>query len=91
VEGFGLAALEAMASGTPVMAASGSSLAEVVGQAGVLVDPYDEEAMTQALHALLGDEDRRRSLSMAGRSQAARFTWQKAARQTWQLYEDLEQ
>ncbi len=88
VEGFGLAALEAMASGTPVIAANASSLPEVVGEAGVLVDPYSEEALTAALGELLGDKARRRRLAEAGRARAATFTWQRVAEKMLQVYKE---
>jgi glycosyltransferase involved in cell wall biosynthesis len=91
VEGFGLPVLEAMASGTAVVAANVSSLPEVAGQAGVLVDPYDEAAMAETLRSLLADGNQRQFLSEAGRAQAARFTWQKTAGQVWQVYEDVRQ
>jgi len=86
VEGFGLPALEAMACGTPVLAANASALPEVVGEAGVLVDPYDVEALTDAMRELLRDAALRLRLGEAGRKRAATFTWQEAARRTLQVY-----
>jgi glycosyltransferase involved in cell wall biosynthesis len=79
-EGFGLTALEAMASGTPVVASNTSALPEVVGDAGLLVNPYDSAAIADALVRLLSDEDLRTELSVRGLAQAARFTWERTAR-----------
>ncbi len=90
VEGFGLPALEAMASGTPVLASQASSLPEVVGEAGVLVDPYDEEALARAMRELLHDEARRQRLAEAGRMRAQGFTWQRVAQQTLRVYKEVE-
>ena len=81
VEGFGLPALEAMANGTPVLAADATSLPEVVGDAGVLFDPYDEAALAEALHGLLADRRLQEQLAAAGQARAATFTWTGAARQ----------
>ena len=85
-EGFGLPPLEAMACGTPVVVSDTSSLPEVVGDAGVLVDPGDVAALADALASLLVDPARRAALSAAGRRRAATFTWERAARQTLAAY-----
>ncbi len=70
-EGFGLPLLEAMACGAPVVSSNASSLPEVVGDAGLLVDPSDVEGLCSALRQLLEDEPRRQALSAAGRARAA--------------------
>ncbi len=88
VEGFGLPALEAMACGTPVLAANASSLPEVVGEAGVLVDPYSVDALADAMRALLRDKTLRQHLGKAGRQRATTFTWEEAARRTLKVYDD---
>jgi glycosyltransferase involved in cell wall biosynthesis len=85
-EGFGLPVLEAMACGTPVVAADNSSLPEVVGEAGLLVDAADPEALAEALARLLTDRDLAAHLVRTGRNQAQRFTWEAAARQLLDLY-----
>jgi glycosyltransferase involved in cell wall biosynthesis len=85
-EGFGLPALEAMACGAPVVASRTSSLPEVVGEAGLLVDPRDPRALAEALQRLAGDAALRRTLSQAGIRQAARFSWERAARETLAVY-----
>ena len=87
-EGFGIPPLEAMASGTPVVASTASSVPEVVGTAGLLVSPRDVAAWTAALGQLLEDRDLRQRLRQAGFAQAARFTWQTAARQWWAQVND---
>ena len=85
-EGFGLPVLEAMACGTPVVAADNSSLPEVVGDAGLLIDAADTEALTEALMRLLNDDALRTDLIPAGQVQVQRFTWAAAAEQLLQLY-----
>lgn len=81
-EGFGLPPLEAMMAGTPVIAGSGSALEEVVGEAGLMVSPFDEEGMSEAMKNLILDPQLRRQLSQKGQERARPFTWQKAAQQT---------
>jgi glycosyltransferase involved in cell wall biosynthesis len=81
-EGFGLPPLEAMACGTPVLAANTTSLPEVVGDAGVLVDPHDEEQIADALGSLLGDAGRREKMRRAGLARAREFSWERTARST---------
>lgn len=88
-EGFGLPPIEAMACGTPVLAGCTSSVPEVVGDAGVLVDPRDPAAVAEALERLLGDPIFRKELEQKGLAQAARFSWQQAARETLQAYEGV--
>ena len=85
-EGFGLPPLEAMACGTPVVVSRASSLPEVVGEAGCLVDPLSVEEIAGALQGLLESLDRRSSLAQQGLAQALRFTWSSAARRLLDLY-----
>lgn len=75
LEGFGLPALEAMQCGAPVITSNTSSLPEVVGDAGVLVDPRDEGAITSAMLGLLQSPSRRADLSRRGIERAKQFTW----------------
>ena len=88
-EGFGLPPLEAMACGTPVVTSSTSAIPEVVGEAGVLVDPGDEAALAAALLALWRDPARQAALRAAGLARAARFSWARMARETRAVYESL--
>jgi glycosyltransferase involved in cell wall biosynthesis len=88
-EGFGLPALEAMACGTPVIASNASALPEVMGDAGLLFDPTDVEALAHALTLLLHDESQRQALAAAGLARAANFTWQGMAAQLINLYQKL--
>lgn len=88
-EGFGLTPLEAMACGTPVVASSASSIPEVVGDAGLLVEPGDVEGWTEALARLLEDEALRAELRKRGLVRARRFTWSRAADSTWKVFDQV--
>lgn len=79
-EGFGLPPVEAMACGTPVVTSNTSSLPEVVGQAGLLVDPTDIGAIAAAMARLLNDVPLRQRLKRAGIERAAEFSWRRVAR-----------
>ncbi|MCB0199654.1 MAG: glycosyltransferase family 4 protein [Anaerolineae bacterium] len=86
-EGFGLTPLEAMASGTPVVVSNVSSLPEVVGDAGLLVDPNNVEELAVALHRLLMDDALHASLRAKGLARAQVFSWQRAAQETMDIYQ----
>ena len=88
-EGFGLPPLEAMACGTPVVAANTSSIPEVVGGAGLLVDPHDVEALTDALSRAIEDESLRNQLTNQGQLRVQGFSWRTAARQLQEHYARL--
>ena len=76
-EGFGMPLVEAMSLGLPVISSNISSLAEVVGEAGILVDPYDQEAISHAMARLLNDHDLKRELIKKGLERAKQFSWEK--------------
>jgi glycosyltransferase involved in cell wall biosynthesis len=88
-EGFGIPILEAMACNTPVIASDRSSLPEVVGDAGLQVDALDVEGLTAGMERLLTDEELRARLIDRGADQAARFTWEHAARELLTIYQGL--
>ncbi len=88
-EGFGLPALEAMACGTPVVVANRSSLPEIVGEAGLLVNPDDVDDIAQALARALTDEPLQARMRGLGLAQAARFTWERAAQETLAVYHQV--
>jgi len=88
-EGFGLPPLEAMACGAPVITSDVSSLPEVVGKAGLTHAPNDAHALTEAMAKLLGDETTREYFRRAGLKQAANFSWERAARETQSVYDEV--
>jgi glycosyltransferase involved in cell wall biosynthesis len=90
-EGFGLPPLEAMASGTPVVVSNVSSLPEVVGDAGILIDPNDVDAWAVALHRVLTDDELHAELSTKGSKRAALFSWERTARETLNVYRKVVQ
>jgi glycosyltransferase involved in cell wall biosynthesis len=87
-EGFGLPALEAMACGTPVLAAARGGLPEVVGDAGLLVDPTHVDALREGLYNLAVHESLRETLAAAGLARARQFSWQRAAEATLAVYRE---
>jgi len=86
-EGFGLPPLEALACGTPVITSNASSLPEVVGQAGLMVEATDVEALAEAMKRVLEDDALREGMVIKGLEQAKKFTWEKAAAKLLNLYE----
>jgi glycosyltransferase involved in cell wall biosynthesis len=86
-EGFGLPPLEAMACGAPVITTDNSSLPEVVGDAAILVDAYDVDAIARAMLQVASDLTMRESLKQRGLARAKFFTWQRTAEQTLAVYE----
>ena len=85
-EGFGLPPLEAMACGCPVVTSNTSSLPEVLGKAGIMVNPYDIHALAQAMRQVLTDSQLRDNMIRKGLEQAKRFSWEKTAEQTQEVY-----
>jgi glycosyltransferase involved in cell wall biosynthesis len=88
-EGFGLPPLEAMASGTPVVTSNVSSLPEVAGDAAVLVDPYDPQAIADGIYRVLTDEKLRRALIHKGIARAGQFSWEQSVRRVRQIYGEV--
>lgn len=84
-EGFGFPVIEAMQCGTPVIASNSSSLPELVGDAGILVDPLSVASIVAALDLIMWREDLRRSLRSKGYEQAEQFTWQNSAALCYQV------
>ncbi len=85
-EGFGLTPLEALTCGTPVIASNTAALPEIVGDAGLLIDPHDIEGLTVAMMRLLTEEELRSDHIQKGLKRAAVFSWQKAAEKTMDVY-----
>ena len=88
-EGFGWPPLEAMASGTPVVCSNRGSLGEVVSDAAVIVNPDEPESIAEGMASVLEDEHLRHSLILKGLERAKLFTWERAAEQTFQVYQEV--
>ena len=88
-ESFGLPVLEAMASGTPVIASNGTAIPEIVGDAGLTVDPADVEGLADSIHSVITDQYLRESLVRKGYERARSFTWERTAKETVKVLEDL--
>lgn len=88
-EGFGMPVLEAMAWGVPVVVSNRGALPEVSGDAAVVTDPYDVEAVGEALRRLAGDGELRAEYARRGRQRARHFKWEEAIERTWAVYQEL--
>ena len=88
-EGFGLPPLEAMQCGIPVVVSDNSSLPEVVGDAGILLNAKDEEALIQTMLNLYNDENLRKSLSEKSLIQAQKFSWDKVVNRYLQIWKEI--
>lgn len=90
-EGFGWPPLEAMASGTPVVCSDRGALGEVVGQAAAIVNPEDPRDIARTVHRVLNDDPFRARLVRAGLDRVKQFSWERAAEQTYRVYETVAQ
>jgi glycosyltransferase involved in cell wall biosynthesis len=90
-EGFGLPPLEAMASGTPVITSNVSSLPEVVGDAALMIDPYEPAAIAEAMQRVLGDANLRADLSRRGLARAREFSWERSIARVREIYAEVMQ
>ena len=88
-EGFGIPIIEAMAAGCPVVTSTAGACPEVAGDAAVLVDPRDTDAIAGGILHVLTDPDLRETLRQRGYARAQEFTWEKSARQTIRVLESL--
>jgi glycosyltransferase involved in cell wall biosynthesis len=90
-EGFGLPPLEAMKCGTPVIVGNRTSLPEVVGDAGISVDPFDVDGLALAIERVIADPELQQELAAKGLARASLFSWQETARRTLDVYKQVVQ
>jgi len=88
-EGFGLPALEAMACGIPVITSNSSSLPEILGDAGIMIDPYKPDDLSEAISKVLSDEKLRNKMKAKSLERSKKFSWEQTAQQTLEIYQDL--
>lgn len=90
IEGFGLTPLEAMACGCPVIVSDRTSIPEVVGDAGIMINPEDQDIWCNAMFSVLGDPVKREKMKKKSVQQAAMFSWESCAQKTEELYHAVE-
>jgi glycosyltransferase involved in cell wall biosynthesis len=90
-EGFGFPPLEAMACGTPTVTSFVSSMPEVVGEAALMIDPYNSQAIAKAIEAILTDEELKKDLISKGLARVKRFNWESAAKKYLDIFLELAQ
>ena len=88
-EGFGLPPLEAMSCGAPVISSNTTSIPEVVGHSGILIDPHSDKALLDAMELMLGSETLRNEFSKIGLLRAKDFSWENTARKTLDIYDEV--
>lgn len=88
-ESFGIPLTEAMACGCPIITSNTGACPEIVGQAGITVNPHDIDAITDAIDRLTGDEDLRKHLQLQGFKERQRFGWEKAAKETLRVFDHV--
>ena len=88
-EGFGLPALEAMACGTPVITSNSSSLPEIVGNAAIMVNPYNISDLAEAMHKVLGNKELRKNMISMGLKRVSLFSWKTSAEETLKICETV--
>ncbi|MEO7049341.1 MAG: glycosyltransferase family 1 protein [Ferruginibacter sp.] len=88
-EGFGLPALEAMQCGVPVVAADNTSLPEVVGEAGILISPYDADRLSEEMRRLYNDEQLRNRLAEASLIRSSEFSWKRCANEYADIFKKI--
>ena len=88
-EGFGLPPLEAMSCGCPVITSNTSSLPEVVGDAGIMIDPYDIDGLASSMYKVLSNDELKADMVKKGLERAKMFSWEKTAKETLQVYANV--
>jgi glycosyltransferase involved in cell wall biosynthesis len=88
-EGFGLPPLEAMACGVPIITSNTSSLPEVVGNAGIMVDPNDIESLSDEMYRVLEDKELKHRMSRDGLKRSKMFTWEKTVNDVIKVYNEV--
>lgn len=90
-EGFGVPVIEAFLNGTAVITSNTTSLSEIASDAAILIDPYNNEDIANALMTLYENRDLRQQLIEKGKQRAKFFTWDKTAQLTWNIIEQCKQ
>ena len=88
-EGFGLPILEAMSCGVPVITSNYGAMAEVAGNAALLVNPYNIDEIAEAMYKVLTDQKLKEDLIKKGLERAKQFSWEKTAKETLEVYKEV--